>query len=157
MHDTAGCPNLVIHGDYYAGNLLFAGDRIVGVVDYDKVSWQPRVAELAEALVYFASPRPGDLKYLVYPGVLEWEPFVRFLRGYTRVIALTTEEIQALPDTICCIWFSVSLRRLLEKDSRCPPQASEALREVLALTRWACAHDDRMIAVARKVMSKELP
>jgi homoserine kinase type II len=27
-------PHLVIHGDYYAGNLLFDGDRIVGVVDW---------------------------------------------------------------------------------------------------------------------------
>ena len=55
-------PRLVIHGDYYADNLLFDGDRIVGVLDYDEASWQPRVAELAEALIYFSSPRPGHLK-----------------------------------------------------------------------------------------------
>ena len=60
-------PHLVIHGDYYAGNLLFEGDRIVGVVDYDKARWQPRIVELAEALIYFSSPRPGHLKHLVYP------------------------------------------------------------------------------------------
>jgi homoserine kinase type II len=63
-------PRLVIHGDYYAGNLLCEDDRIVGVVDYDKARWQPRVVEVAEALIYFASPRPGHLKHLVYPGTL---------------------------------------------------------------------------------------
>ena len=64
-------PYLIIHGDYYAGNLLFEGNYIIGVVDYDKARWQPRVVELAEALIYFASPRPGPLQYLVYSGSLD--------------------------------------------------------------------------------------
>ena len=54
-------PHLIIHGDYYADNLIFEGDCIAGVVDYDNARWQPRVVELAEVLIYFASPRPGRL------------------------------------------------------------------------------------------------
>ena len=132
-------PHLVIHGDYYAGNLLFDGDRIVGVVDYDKARWQPRVVELAEALIYFASPRPGHLKHLVYPGFLDWEPFARFLQNYARAAVLNENELPALPDYIRCIWLSVSLERLLEKGPR-PAEGLEALREVLALGRWADAN-----------------
>lgn len=143
-------PYLVIHGDYYAGNLLFDGDRIVGVVDYDKANWQPRVAEVAEALIYFASPRPGHLKYLVYPGFLEWEPLVRFLLNYARAAILGEDEIQALPDYVWCIWLSVSLRRLLEGAPSCPPEALPALREVLALGAWVNANARRMIEMARE-------
>jgi homoserine kinase type II len=148
-------PHLVIHGDYYAGNLLFEGDRVAGVVDYDKASWQPRVAELAEALIYFASPRPGYLRHLVYPGVLQWEPFELFLQGYARTITLEDAEMETLPDHIACIWFSISLRRLLENHPDCPPEAGAALREVLELGNWARAHAREMVDVARKVLREE--
>lgn len=149
FHTHGPLPHLVIHGDYYAGNLLFAGDRIIGVVDYDKASWQPRVAELAEALIYFASPRPAHLQHLVYPGVLEWEPLARFLRGYAQFIVLGDAEIKALPDYVACIWFTVSLRRLLEHHPKCPPEAREALEEVLLLSDWACTHASKVEGMAR--------
>ncbi len=143
-------PHLVIHGDYYAGNLIFRGDRIAGVVDYDKASWQPRVAELAEALIYFSSPRPGCLRHLVYPGVLEWGPFDLFLQGYMQVIALDDAETEALPDYISCIWFLFSLHRLVESHPSRPPEAKAALCEVLELGNWARSQAGKMVSVARK-------
>ena len=142
---------LVIHGDFYAGNLLFDGDRIIGVVDYDKARWQPRIVELAEALIYFASPRPGHLKHLVYPGFLKWEPFTRFLQGYAQAATLERKEVDTLPGYVRCIWLSVSLKRLLEKGPR-PDEALEALQEVLALADWAKANAHQMIEVAHSAM-----
>jgi homoserine kinase type II len=141
-------PHLVIHGDYYADNLLFEDDRVVGVVDYDKACWQPRIAELAEALIYFASPRPGHLRHLVYSGFLDWEPFTRLLRHYVRVNPLDESEVRALPDYIRCIWLSVSLQRLLEKCSR-PANPAEVLHEVLALGNWAADHAHWMVEIGR--------
>lgn len=132
-------PSLVIHGDYYAGNLLFDGARIVGVVDFDKARWQPRVVELAESLIYFASPRPGDFRHLVYSGCLRQELIVTFLQGYCGMIALGEDEATALPDIIRCIWLQVSLQRLGEQQKR-PEQAQEALVEVVALGDWAVAN-----------------
>ncbi|MBN1815092.1 MAG: phosphotransferase [Anaerolineae bacterium] len=144
-------PHLVIHGDYYADNLLFEDDRIVGVVDYDKARWQPRVVELAETLIYFASPRPGHLQCLVYPGFLEWAPFERFLRHYASVVKLDESEIHALPDYIRCIWLQISLQRLSEKGPRLP-EASEALGEVLALGEWAEANTRKMIETSKEMI-----
>jgi len=149
-------PHLVIHGDYYAGNLLFEGDRIVGVVDYDKARWQPRVVELAEALIYFASPRPGHLRHLVYPGFLQWEPFTCFLRHYARAIVPEGGEMHALPDYIRCIWLSISLQQLWEKGAR-PAWACEALHEVLALGDWARANTRRMIEVGLGAVREHPP
>lgn len=142
--DHRALPHVVIHGDYYAGNLLFEDDRIIGVVDYDKARWQPRVVEVAEALIYFASPRPGHLKHLVYPGTLNLESLARFLHHYARAATLDESEGQALPDYVRCIWLSISLQRLLEKGPR-PAEAPEALREVLALGDWAAANARRMV------------
>jgi homoserine kinase type II len=155
-HQTV--PRLVIHGDYYAGNLLFQDDQIVGVVDYDKATWQPRIVEVAEALIYFASSRPGQLKHLVYPGFLEWKPLKRFLQGYACLVTLDENEVCALPDYIYCIWFGVSLRctaqRLLEEGPR-PAGVLAALQEVLALADWACANAGNMVEIARSTMYRE--
>ncbi|MFH1241889.1 MAG: phosphotransferase [Pseudomonadota bacterium] len=149
----AQLPHLVIHGDYHADNLLLEEDRIVGVVDYDKARWQPRVVELAEVIIYFASPRPGHLKHLVYPGFLEWDKVTNFMHNYACALGLDDkkedvflkdQEISALPDYIRCIWLSVSLQRLLEKGPH-PTDALEALREVLSLGEWSGANRERMI------------
>jgi homoserine kinase type II len=144
-------PFLVIHGDYYADNLLFEGDRVVGVVDYDKARWQPRVVELAEALIYFASPRPGYLRHLVYPGVLEWEALGQFARIYAEVIELERAETRALPDYVRCIWLSVSIQRLLERGSRLS-EASDAAGELLELADWAADNAAEMVAAVRGPM-----
>ena len=130
-------PELVIHGDYYADNLLFRDDRLVGVVDHDKARWQPRVAELAEALIYVSSPRSGHLKHLVYPGFLAWGSFARFIRYYRQAVTLEESEVYALPDYVRCIWLVMSLQRLWERG--CPAQEAQgALGEVLELGTWAC-------------------
>jgi homoserine kinase type II len=135
----ASLSRLVIHGDYYADNLLFDGDRVVGVVDYDKACWQPRVVDLAEALIYFASTQPGQFRHVVYPGFLEWGAFERFARGYCEVVPLCAEEAEALPGYVACIWVQVSIQRLLERRLR-PAWAIDALQEVLALAEWADIH-----------------
>ncbi len=174
-------PHLVIHGDYYGGNLLFKGDRIVGVVDYDKACWQPRIVELAEALIYFASPLLGHLKHVVYSGFIEWDRFTSLLHHYTCAISsnakasvqdpialrpasvivgarsleetrLGAKELRALPDYIRCIWLSTSLQRLLEEGPQ-PADAQEVLREVLALGDWSAAHTQRMIETGNRVMA----
>ncbi|MGD8372667.1 MAG: phosphotransferase [Syntrophobacterales bacterium] len=172
-----GLPCLIIHGDYHAGNLLFQGDRLVGVVDFDKACWQPRVVELAEALIYFASPCPGHLKHLVYPGFLDWDKLESFLRYYSygfslaeketpwlpslvqnrdrvdylKDIFLKDKEIFALPNYICCIWLSISLKCLAEKDA-CPAPASEVLREIVDLGDWSVTNRQRMIGTICSVI-----
>jgi len=133
-------PRLVIHGDYYAGNLLFNGDRVVGVLDFDQASWQPRVAELAEALIYFAAPDSGPLRRVVYCGALDWGRFVRFLRHYISLLIPEEAEVQALPDMIQCIWMQMCLQRLLERYPRRPAAAAEILSEVQWLGAWAAEH-----------------
>jgi Ser/Thr protein kinase RdoA (MazF antagonist) len=138
---------LVIHGDYYADNLIFKGDSIVGVVDYDRARREPRVAELAEALIYFSSPRRGQTRHIVYPGFLLWEPFSRFLEAYHDAHALEEADARALPDYVRAIWLYWSARRLLEAGAR-PDHALEALQELSSLVDWARDNADSMTEAA---------
>ncbi len=157
-------PRFVVHGDYYGGNLLIRNDRIVGVVDYDKASWQPRIAELAEALIYFASPWHGHLKHLVYHGFLQWDNFASFLRYYAEAVGSDREsrvllretEVRSLPDYIRCIWLAMSLQRLREKGLR-PADPVGILREVLALGDWATANTQGMVEAGHTAVATQYP
>ncbi len=148
-------PHLVIHGDYYAGNLLFDGDGIVGVVDYDKARWRPRVLEVAEALIHFAAERPGHFKHIVYPGILDLGVIRQFVAAYAEVVSLSESENQALPHWIRTIWLCASLNPPLE-----PPMsleaAPQALPEVLALAGWAQAHGSDMVEIALTAEERHL-
>ena len=173
-------PRLVIQGDYHAGNLIFKNDNIVGVVDYDKARHQPRVVELAEALIYFASPRPGKMEHLAYSGFLEWDRFTSFLmhyacalrlpdqkvKGYVRLLRpasdtlvitpcesawLGEDEVLALPDYIQSIWLSVSVEQLLEKRFQ-TVEVQEFLRELLELSQWSTTHRQRIIEAGLAAM-----
>jgi hypothetical protein len=168
-----GLPELIIHGDYYGQNLIFRDRKIVGVVDYDKASWQPRVAELAEALIFFSSTARGTFKHLVYPGFISWKRFSKFLRHYASaftaagrcfpravqsqeepITPLQPNELQVLPDYINCIWLTVSLQRLLEKDDALTDFA-EALNEVLALADWSAKNAQRMINTSLNALKEK--
>jgi len=139
-------PHLVIHGDYYGGNLLFDGDRIVGVVDYDKARWQPRVIELAEALIYFTTERPGHLRHIVYSGTLDLGVVHQFLVAYADMVSLSEPEIHALPHLIRTIWLCASLNPPLEPLMSLEA-APQAVPEVLALAGWAQAHASDIVEI----------
>lgn len=171
---------LIIHGDYHAGNLIFKNDCIVGLVDYDKARHQPRVVELAEALIYFASPRPGIMKHLVYPGFLIWDRLTDFLKYYACALrspdknvlgvikpslsasdifvrapcesaCLLEDEVCVLPDYIRAIWLCVSIEKILERRFQ-PSEVTESLRELLALSDWASTHRQRLIEAGYTAM-----
>ena len=141
-------PHRVIHGDYHGGNLLYRGDQIVGVVDYDKANWQPRVAEVAETLIYFSAPRKVQMAHLVYPGALNRERFARFVHNYATMAGLEPDEARAVPDYVECIWLTMALRRLLERTESRPAVAAQALHEVLALGTWAVLNASKMAQIA---------
>ena len=50
-----GMPEIPIHGDYHPGNLKFAGEKVVGVFDFDWSKIDYRLFDVALALVYFTS------------------------------------------------------------------------------------------------------
>lgn len=140
-------PELVIHGDYYAENLIFRGDTLVGVVDYDRARWSWRIEELAEAVIYFTSERPGRLQHVVYPGVLDLDAVQRFLTAYVRRTGLRESEARALPHVIRTIWLCAALAPPLRPPLQ-PDEALYVLPEVLILAEWAETHAEEIVEAA---------
>jgi Ser/Thr protein kinase RdoA (MazF antagonist) len=132
-------PELVIHGDYYADNLIVRDDRIVGVIDYDQAHWCWRAMEVAEALIYFAREAEERLEHIVYSGALDLGAVERFLAAYGTEVWLSDAELEVLPHLVRAIWMCAAL------DPPLAPRpdvkaALDVLPEVLYLADWAKLH-----------------
>lgn len=99
--DAAGLPTWpeqVIHGDWHPGNLLFRGQSIASVIDYDTARLQPRAIDLANAVLQFSLTRTGnDPRH--WPHAPDGVRVKRLIQGYDSQAssALSTDELSALP------------------------------------------------------------
>lgn len=95
-------PEHVIHGDWHAGNLLYDGERLIGVVDYDTARAGQRVLDIASGALQFSlisdAPIPGS-----WPAHLDESRYKAFISGYESLEAerpgalVSTAEIAILP------------------------------------------------------------
>jgi len=60
-----------IHGDYHPGNLLFASEKVVAVVDFDASRTEPRAVEIANALLQLGSLRLSGQDVEQWPAGLD--------------------------------------------------------------------------------------
>jgi homoserine kinase type II len=147
-------PELVIHGDFYTGNIIFQGDKVAGVFDYDQAHWTARAEEVAEATIFFAQEQRRRFKHIVYAGILDLEAVQRFLEAYVSVICLTNEEIEALPLLIRTIWLRAALHPPLKPRLRLDVDL-DALQEVAALADWGARHAQEIMEIGMQVSGRQ--
>jgi homoserine kinase type II len=104
----SGLTHLIVHGSYGRTALLFTGQDLTGVVDYDRAVHDFLVLDLAYALKSFARPR----------GIASeggWIDVVRagsFLDGYRSEFPLPDADVAALP-------MALRTHRLAIVDKKC--------------------------------------
>lgn len=49
----ASSPRTIVHGDWHPGNLLFEGDDVVAILDFDSIRHEPRVLDVANGMLQF--------------------------------------------------------------------------------------------------------
>lgn len=72
-----GGQHVILHGDLHKGNVLYLGDRLHGIVDFDNTTFGPRLLDVARAI------DSGDA----------WHEFVK---GYDSVARLDSAELKLL-------------------------------------------------------------
>ncbi len=94
----ADWPRLVSHSDWHPGNMLFRGNRVVAVIDYDAARLAQRVLDTANGALQF-SIRGGGEQPEEWPDDIDGTRFKRFLRGYDAVPdnVLTKAELRTVP------------------------------------------------------------
>jgi Ser/Thr protein kinase RdoA (MazF antagonist) len=85
------------HGDWHQGNMLFAQNKVVAVLDFDSMKSAPIVMDIANGILHFSmatgKPNPID-----WPDYLDQAKLVQFLNGYRQAGIITDDELAALPD-----------------------------------------------------------
>lgn len=91
-------PKQIIHSDWHSGNLLFRGQRVVAVIDYDAARIQPRMIDVANGALQFSVIGGGE-EPETWPEYLDESRFKRFLRAYESVpdCMLSVAEIETIP------------------------------------------------------------
>jgi homoserine kinase type II len=82
-------PRQLIHNDYDPSNVLLAGQRVTGILDWEFSTVDLRAMDLAVALCWW--PRAP------FQSARRWAIMDAFGEGYTRYTLLTADEIEALP------------------------------------------------------------
>jgi homoserine kinase type II len=89
-------PLVIIHAGCRRGSVLFEGDKLVGVLDFDSSHLEARALDLTVALHDFAKVY-GDPASSAFKVPLDLGVVSRFMEAYQSVNPLDKTEIEAIP------------------------------------------------------------
>ena len=77
----ADLPCTIVHGDWHPGNMLFTGDDVVALLDFDSARSEPRISEFANGALQFAM-RLGSTGKAALPESPNLDAVCAMRRGY---------------------------------------------------------------------------
>jgi homoserine kinase type II len=85
------------HGDWHQGNMLFAGGKVVAVLDFDSMKSAPIAMDIANGMLHFsmATGRPNPVDW---PDYFDQAKLIQFLNGYRQAGVIAIEQLPALLD-----------------------------------------------------------
>jgi homoserine kinase type II len=151
-HDVRSLPEVVIHSDFHPGNLVFDGEEICGLVDFDWSKVDLRAFDVALAVWYFATSWDD-----AHDGELRLDDARKFLEAYQQTLvststypALSSKELAALPHLIDAANLYVlywGVRDFLARDVD-PEEYLVYLRHGIDFIRWSQADAKRRAFLA---------
>ena len=88
-------PEIVVHGDYHAGNIMFDEEKACAILDFDWCFFSYRIFDVALAIFYFCRSWVNHS--------LCRERYKLYLRNYEDVISLCHEEHKVLKDFLVVV------------------------------------------------------
>jgi Ser/Thr protein kinase RdoA (MazF antagonist) len=141
----AAWPRQIVHADWHPGNMLFHGNRVAAVIDYDTVRRAPRAIDIANGALQFSitmqGRNPGE-----WPDSLDEGRFKRFCRGYETVknCVVSLAELAALPWLMVEALIVEGAVPIAATGSFAGLSGAGFLRMVDAKTRWIHDHASRL-------------
>lgn len=132
----ARLPHLLIHGDVHSDNLRFVGDHVSALLDFDQVSFDVRLADLADALIAFTTRPDAQAGWGVYRGTLDADEARILLNSYTSIAMIGDSERTVLPILVELAWLSGELGRVLSTPEGSPEYHLEVLGQGKRLSAW---------------------
>lgn len=139
-------PRQLSHEDYDPGNVLMAGERVTGVLDWEFCALDLRVMDLVVALTWWPVRRFGSGG--------EWPILEELLRGYARRFALAPAEVEAIPTVFRLRAYTSLIHRLGRYRQGLSPLEHVLMRAEATLARdaWLRANGKRLIQLADEAL-----
>lgn len=135
----ATLPQQLAHEDCGPSNVLMAGERVTGILDFEFCARDLRVMDLTVALSWWPIARFGTGE--------EWPILRAVARGYARHVALTAAEMAALPALFHLRAYTSLVHRLGRHRQGLATQEDVIERADAASKRevWLATHGKRLI------------
>jgi homoserine kinase type II len=147
-------PRVTVHGGARRSSLVFDGEQVVGVLDFDSAHPDVRVLDLAVAVhdVGKVYTRLGEADHKV---ALNLDRVAELLDAYGRELRPTAAEVQALPLLLEAKRLKRSLGRRLRVAHGEPLSENDHAKIRLEDSRlaWLDEHRDDVAAVCREVLA----
>jgi homoserine kinase type II len=147
-------PRVVVHGGARRGSLLFEGERVVGVLDFDSAHADVRVLDLAVAVhdVGKVYTRLGDEDHKV---ALDLDRVAAVLDAYAAEVRATPAEAEALPLLLEAKRLKRALGRI--NRARAGEQLSDNDHAKIHLEDnrllWLDGHREELAAICRRALA----
>lgn len=93
----ADWPEWITHGDWHPGNMLFAGQKVSVVLDFDSARMNPKITDVANGLLQFSILRSeGDPAE--WPDFFDVTRMRRFFAGYLSQADVPRDQRRVIPD-----------------------------------------------------------
>ena len=144
----ASWPKTIIHGDWHPGNLLFNESTIAAVLDFDSARLEPRMADIANAVLQFSMRMAWPDDPDNWPPGLDVERVRALVCGYhdTAGGRLTDEELTALPWLVVEALIMESVVPIAVTGSFGRIRASAFLRMVDREIRWIVPRAAKLVS-----------
>ncbi len=139
-------PMQIIHSDWHPGNMLFRGNRVVAVIDYDAARLQQRIIDAANGALQFSIIGGGE-DAAQWPEYLDVSRYKRFLRGYDATNVLSKSELRTIPWLMVEVLIAESAIPIAATGSFARMDGLKFLEMVERKVRWLHAHTDELAHV----------
>ncbi len=143
-------PKAVVHGDFHPANLCFRDHAVAAIFDFDWVSVQPRLRDIADGILYFAAKRKApidgkDIYSLTQVCSMSLERSCAFVNAYKEASfdSLCDAELRALPSFLRARWIHSRLQAT-QKVPMCE-KVKVLTNEVRGPLEWLDEHEDALI------------
>jgi len=129
----------VIHGDWHPGNILFADDKVVAVVDFDAARVSSAMTDLANGMLQFSivGDRPDPAEW---PDHFDRQRLFAFLNGYRGVIRLSRRKRYSLIDLMIETMIAEAVLPVAATGFFGHLSGLDFLQMILRKTKWLRTH-----------------
>ena len=143
----------IIQGSFGRSALIFHGDTLSGVVDYDRATYELRSMDLAYTIKAFCRIHDRDSED--YRIGFDYACCRDFLQAYREIESLPEDELQALPLILCgqrLVKVQNKCDNLIRKDTIVPQEAKDVRKLAIMVEReakrlrWLESHREELLA-----------